>query len=94
MTTSSNLTEILESGNRLVGKLPGPIRDTTQRELRKIREFLLESRPPRSLITGRRGMGKSSSVNAIFERGVAPTGAVISTTGEPKWWQEWRRVRW
>lgn len=51
----------------------------------KIKELLFESRPPRIMIVGRRGAGKSSLINAIFGEKVADTGAVLSKTGTAEW---------
>jgi len=46
----------------------------------------LKPRPPRFVIVGRRGAGKSSLINAIFGKKVAEVGAVKSTTGKGIWY--------
>ena len=43
------------------------------------------SRPPRFLLMGRRGAGKSTFINAIFDAKVAKVGAVKAQTGRTKW---------
>ncbi|MBP7962383.1 MAG: 50S ribosome-binding GTPase [Caldilineaceae bacterium] len=45
----------------------------------------MENRPPRILILGRRGAGKSSLINAIFAERVATVGSVLSETGAAVW---------
>ena len=73
---------IMEATNRL----PDPPRERIKKELLKTKELLMNNRPPRILILGRRGAGKSSLINAIFNDKVADIGSVLSETGKAKWY--------
>lgn len=85
MQRSEFLNEIIEHLMKVIDKLPDPPRENIRQELMQIQEFVMESRPPRIIMIGRRGAGKSSLINAILQKKVAETGAVISTTGKPEW---------
>lgn len=50
-----------------------------------LRTILLEQRAPAFALVGRRGAGKSSTVNALFGAKVAEVGHVKSQTGRGKW---------
>jgi uncharacterized protein (DUF697 family)/GTP-binding protein EngB required for normal cell division len=80
----------LEEMADLLGKffvlLPEPPRGSVMREFQKLREIIMESRPPKFLILGRRGAGKSSLINAIFGEKVATVGSVTSETGKGVWY--------
>jgi predicted GTPase len=65
--------------------LSNPPRDSVKREFSKIKEMILENRPPRIMVIGRRGAGKSSLINAIFQDKVAAVGSVLSETGKAAW---------
>jgi uncharacterized protein (DUF697 family)/GTPase Era involved in 16S rRNA processing len=67
--------------------IPGPLRGRVGEELKTLEELLMESRPPRIAVVGRRGAGKSSLINAIFGVGVAAVGSVKSTTGRGAWYE-------
>ncbi|MCD6564382.1 MAG: 50S ribosome-binding GTPase [Bacteroidales bacterium] len=67
-------------------KLPDKIVNQVKLELEKMMEVLLETRPPRFVVLGRRGSGKSSLINAIFGSNVAEVGSVKSTTGIGAWY--------
>jgi len=54
--------------------------------VRALKEMLMESRPPKLMIVGRRGAVKSSLINAICGGPVAAVGSVLSTTGQPTWY--------
>lgn len=86
MTQQSILPEIGEAVMQFAKRLPNPPRDQIVNEFMKIQKFLLESRPPRFLIVGRRGSGKSSLINAIFGKRMTEIGSVLSETGSPKWY--------
>ncbi len=47
----------------LIDKLPDPPRESIKREFTNLREMIMESRPPRIMIIGRRGSGKSSLIS-------------------------------
>jgi predicted GTPase len=69
-----------------LSRLPEAHRESFVVSLRTLKEMLMESRPPKLMIVGRRGAGKSSLINAICGGPVAAVGAVLSTTGWPAWY--------
>ena len=80
-----NFQKLIEVISSAIEALPNPPRDSIIKEFEKIKEQVMENRPPRIMIIGRRGAGKSSLINAIFDQKVAEVGPVISETGESKW---------
>ncbi len=73
------LEAVMESG------FPEKLKNEVLKELEEIRSFALDSRAPRIAIVGRRGSGKSSLINAIFDDYKAETGDVKAQTGRGKW---------
>lgn len=69
----------------LYDKLPPPLRKMLQKDLDELKKFVYERRIPRIMLLGRRGAGKSSLINAIFDAHIQDIGAVAAKTGEPKW---------
>lgn len=55
-------------------------------EIDKLRQFVIDARPARIAIVGRRGAGKSSLINAIFGEMRAEVGDTKSQTGRGKWY--------
>ena len=51
----------------------------------------MDARPPKLMILGRRGAGKSSLINAIFGEPMAAVGSVLSETGRPTWYSYYGR---
>ncbi len=80
-----NLHKLFDLIIKGIDKLPDPPRETFKKQFVKIKEIILESRPPRIMIIGRRGAGKSSLINAIFQEKVAEIGSVTSETGKATW---------
>lgn len=70
---------------KVLPEVPEPIQSVLRNEIKSLREYFMESRAPRFAIIGRRGAGKSTLVNAIFEKEVAEVGSVKSKTGIGKW---------
>ncbi len=56
-----------------------------RQRVQEIFDLLNQQRPARLVLVGRRGAGKSSLVNAIFQAPVAKVGAVTSQTGRAEW---------
>ena len=81
------LTEMVLSP---LSRLPPPLRVKIEQQLKELLHLIENTRPPRFLIVGRRGAGKSSLINAIFDAKVNDTGAVKPQTGRTKW-QEYER---
>ncbi|HVR07536.1 MAG TPA: GTPase [Thermoanaerobaculia bacterium] len=77
------VAEILE---RLAAALPGGLGGKLVAEVRTLEELLMEARPPRLMVVGRRGAGKSSLVNAIVGENVAAVGSVLAETGVLRWY--------
>jgi predicted GTPase len=82
----SILKTVSELAERAIGRLPEPQGGATRNELSILKELLMDARPPKLMILGRRGAGKSSLVNAIFGERVAAVGSVLSETGRPTWY--------
>src|SRR5690625_6794981 len=55
-------------------------------EINTLRTFVLDARPARIAIVGRRGAGKSSLINAIFGEERAEVGHTKSQTGIGTWY--------
>ena len=77
------IAEILDT---LTAALPRPLGDRLGADVRTLKELLMEARPPKLMIVGRRGAGKSSLINAILGQKVAEVGSVLSQTGAPTWY--------
>ena len=82
---ADNLTELLDLIIAAIDRLPDPPRRRILKEFIKIKEIIVDNRPPRIMILGRRGAGKSSLINAIFQDKVAEVGSVYSQTGKAEW---------
>lgn len=82
----NRFNELVDRVLSVIEHLPDPPRERIKREFTKIKEMIMENRPPRIMIIGRRGAGKSSLINAIFQDKVAEIGAVLSQTGKAEWY--------
>lgn len=67
--------------------LPPPLRKELEKQLNELIRLIQEIRSPRFMVIGRRGAGKSSLINALFNAKVAEIGAVEAQTGEPQWYE-------
>jgi uncharacterized protein (DUF697 family)/GTPase Era involved in 16S rRNA processing len=75
--------------NMLLGQishLPAPLREQVERELNELRQIIEDVRSPRFMVIGRRGAGKSTLINALFDAPVARVGAVEAQTGAAQWY--------
>ncbi|WP_160112640.1 GTPase family protein [Salicibibacter kimchii] len=70
---------------KVMPKLPPNIQKRVSGELERLEELFVDSRPPRFAVVGRRGAGKSTLVNAIFQAPVAEIGAVTAKTERGAW---------
>ncbi|TXD39479.1 hypothetical protein FRC98_03525 [Lujinxingia vulgaris] len=86
MTLREELTEQVVRIEEMLEKVPEPMARKLREHLGELRELLLEQRPPRFVLVGRRGAGKSSLVNAIFGEPVAEVGHEKATTARGTWW--------
>jgi len=75
----------LERVEELLGSIPADQAKEAQLKLKQVRELLLDQRPPRFALVGRRGSGKSSLINALFGEQVAAVGHEKAQTGAPTW---------
>ncbi|MFB5664209.1 GTPase family protein [Alteribacillus sp. HJP-4] len=71
--------------SKLVPKLPGSVRKQVESEVERLEDIFLDARSPRFAIVGRRGSGKSTFINSIFQAPVAEIGSVKAQTGEGQW---------
>ncbi len=70
-----------------LSRLPPPLREQVERELNELIHLLEDIRSPRFMVIGRRGAGKSTLINALFNAPVARVGAVEAQTGEAHWYE-------
>jgi len=83
--SDGNLHELVDLVLKAIDMLPNPPGESIRQEFTKIKEMIMDNRPPRIMVIGRRGAGKSSLINAIFRAKVATVGSVLSETGKAAW---------
>jgi predicted GTPase len=82
-----HLRETLIHLEDLLGKLPAPLSGGLRERIAELRRLVVDHRPPRLAIVGRRGSGKSSLINALFGEAVAEVGHEKAQTGEAGWFE-------
>jgi predicted GTPase len=80
------LAEVLHRLTPGAPALAGGLRGQLAGELRTLEELLMEARPPKLMVVGRRGAGKSSLVNAVVGEQLAAVGSVLAQTGALQWY--------
>jgi predicted GTPase len=80
------LAAALRRVEEVLSYLPDGKAKSLREKIATVRGVLLEQRPPRLVLIGRRGAGKSSLVNALFGAKVAEVGHVKSRTGQGRWY--------
>lgn len=86
MVNKDQIIEGLQQLDSTLDRLPKPVARDVRSKIGELRELLLEQRPPRLMVLGRRGSGKSSLINAIFGARIAEVGHLKSQTGAGRWW--------
>lgn len=70
---------------KVLAPLPAFVKRDIERHLNEIDSLIQASRPPRFMIFGQRGAGKSSLINAIFGAKVAEVGHIRPQTAKSDW---------
>ena len=86
MTLREELVEKSVRLEEMLDRVPEPMAKELREKIAELRQLLLEQRPPRFALVGRRGAGKSSLINALFGRRVAEVGHEKATTSRGTWW--------
>lgn len=81
----SSLDKIIELILKQLKHLPPFIQKSMEKELEEFLRLVRERRPAHLMLFGRRGSGKSTLINAIFNAQVRSVGAVKAQTGEAEW---------
>lgn len=83
----THMSETLKLLEKMLDNSPIPemaVRNL-KKQIRDLRQLIIENRSPRLALVGRRGSGKSSLINAIFGEEVAKVGHTGSQTGKARW---------
>ncbi|MBB6450628.1 putative GTPase [Geomicrobium halophilum] len=70
---------------KVLPKLPPHVQNKVNHEVERLEDLFVDTRAPRFAIVGRRGAGKSTLVNAIFQAPVADIGTVTAETEHASW---------
>lgn len=85
MTLREELVDKSVRLEEMLDRVPEPVAKELREKIAELRALLLEQRPPRFALVGRRGAGKSSLINALFGRRVAEVGHEKATTSRGTW---------
>jgi len=80
-----NFALFIEALLNQLSPLPPWIKGKMEKDLREVQHLIENTRPPRFMLMGRRGSGKSTLINALFDAKVAEVGAVRAQTTKAEW---------
>lgn len=86
MKDADHLEDLIKIIESAVALLPDTSAKSIGNELYTLKDLIMNARPPKIMIVGRRGAGKSSLINAIFGEPVAEVGSVTSATPYGQWY--------
>jgi len=75
-----NFALFIEALLNQLSPLPPWIKGKMEKDLREMQHLIKNTRSPRFMLMGRRGSGKSTLINALFDAKVAEVGAVRAQT--------------
>lgn len=81
----NDISEMIRRLEGLLDRLPEAAAKDLKQKIRHLRELLVDQRPARLAVVGRRGAGKSSLINACFGAKVAEVGHEKAKTGAATW---------
>lgn len=81
----NDYAQLIEILLKQLSRLPSPLRRKVTEELNELLQLVRDRRSPRFMLVGRRGAGKSTLVNAIFNAPLRTVGSVSAQTGHAEW---------
>lgn len=82
---TDTIERFIEQIYRILPDLPESLREPLEEKLNDAFGPFLNKRPPRVMLMGRRGAGKSTFLNAMFGHQVQAVGSVTAQTGQAAW---------